>query len=127
MSTAQTTASPAVAPVASSEAGGAVDGARRRWDVVAAVVALPLLGLAQPLTAGATTATVMVLALAPVWLGAVRRSRGATALTVLACAAVPGGLVLALYVGPPAGRGWDRGSALAIALLVLTAVGAVGR
>jgi hypothetical protein len=68
----------------------------------------------------------VVLALTPVWLGAVRRSRGATALIVLACAAVPGGLVLALYVGPPAGRGWDRGSALAIALLVLTAVGAVG-
>ena len=98
----------------------------RRWDVLAAAPALVLLGLGLPLAAGVTSATAVVLGLAPVWFPAVRRSSGISALLVVTALAVPAGLLLAWTVGPPSGRGWDGFSALFVGLLVLTAAGGTG-
>ena len=109
-----------------TDRGRDLDPLRRRWDVVVATVALVLVGVSQPLAAGATTATVVVLGLAPVWAGALPRCRGTVALVALTVAALPFGLFLAEVVGPPQGRQWDPDGATAVGLLLVTAVGAVG-
>ena len=100
--------------------------ARIRWDRAVSAVAMVLLGANQPLAAGATTATAIVVALLPVWFPTVRRSPGLALLLLLVMVAAPAGLVLAWQVGPPAGRAWDLGIAVAAVLLLLTATGAIG-
>ena len=99
---------------------------RRCLDVVVASLALVVLGASVPLLAGATTATAVVIALAPLWVTTLSRSWAMRTLAALALLAIPAGLVLAWHAGPVAGRAWDRSGAVAVALLLLTAVGSAG-
>lgn len=97
--------------------------AQRDLPVIVAVIAIALLGINQPLFAGLTTGTLVVAFLVPVWIGTLRRFRFATAICLLAVAALISGVILAQFQGD---RISDRALAIEFALVFLTGIGGLG-
>ena len=106
-------------------AGPAVadSGPSRDITVVGAIVGVGLLGINQPLAAGVTTGTLMVVALAPVWIGTLRRFRFAILIMVMAVLALVWGAVLTQFQTP---REFDSSLATQFALGFITGLGGLG-
>lgn len=101
--------------------------AARRFEVErwVAVVAVVLAFATIPFTfSRISPTTVVVLALAPVWLATLRRYSGAAVLLVAALGAVAAGLAMALLAAPERDASLIGG--LEVALLLVTMIGRVG-
>jgi hypothetical protein len=91
---------------------------------VTAVVALVLLGLARPLSYGITTGLVAAAVLLPVWVGTLRRYRGAVLVSFLVLLGLVSGFLLA--VRSSADHDITLGNTAGTSFLVLTLLGGLG-
>lgn len=125
----------ALAAVRGDSPLGPLDGWARTWGGrrtgrvvtstrVVALAAVGAVGLAQPLPLSTSTTLVAVVALLPVWVGAVRSFRGAPLLFALFGAAVVSGWLLAAWSSMH--HEIDLRTAFTTTLLLATGAGAVG-
>lgn len=115
-----TVAGPRPQPTA---AGAPTVGPSRDISVVGAIVGVGLLGVNQPLAAGITTGTLMVFALAPVWIATLRRYKFAILILIMAGLALISGAVLSSFQSP---REFDSSLAMQFALGFITGLGGLG-
>lgn len=91
---------------------------------VVAAAAMVAVGMNLPLVGRLSSATLTVVALAPVWLPVVRRFRWVTGILALSIAAVAAGLLLQALA--PWDRAFDAGEGRGQVLFLLTWTGAIG-